>query len=611
MTLGTDTNNLSKYNTIFCDSLQALEWAYKNGLPESAIIKTSAPAMLWDKKNNVQNIESKWTINELEKFQNTIQKMTENIFDLAMNVVGVERELALVVSQSVYKFQSVIYKAACLEECDFTDPRLFISIDGKAGPTGNIMNSPWDKLLQSNASFSIINYTLQNDEWNILTTQGVSYWRRLKIAGIETIIYRLSIKLMRLLPSWMFTKELFIPNENELNIEIASYLALHGVRITNISPEFSSNIKDTMFDEDIAKIYETIFPVVRKRVEQWVVPSAIGATMTLFKSYLEEQLKQFAVLVPSWEKVITKSCAMNRVVLANSPSNLKGFALAYACKKNNILLMSSQHGVTVEISKAHANNMSNVILDNSVADVMFAYNAKIVDIEKKTFFNKSKHYNVGMPLRLVRMLHKRAIDKPVLPMIYISTNLYHAGLSISPKVDYIRALDEHKLVNNVLSMIPYNVCYKTYPDINRRYADTDPVLEDIKNADNINLFSDKIDMRYLVYKYRIFITTCATSTLGWPVMSGNPVVFINRKYNNPLTDDALESLSRGLFVFNDNESGFHDNLRNFLSQPLEEIERLWKEKEAARREMIREYFSSHKSGAGKRSAKIIIDQYLQ
>ena len=48
MTLGTDTNNLSKYNTIFCDSLQALEWAYKNGLPESAIIKTSAPAMLWD-----------------------------------------------------------------------------------------------------------------------------------------------------------------------------------------------------------------------------------------------------------------------------------------------------------------------------------------------------------------------------------------------------------------------------------------------------------------------------------------------------------------------------------------------------------------------------------
>ena len=38
--------DLSKNDTVFCDSLQALDWAYKNKFPRSAVIKTSAPAML-------------------------------------------------------------------------------------------------------------------------------------------------------------------------------------------------------------------------------------------------------------------------------------------------------------------------------------------------------------------------------------------------------------------------------------------------------------------------------------------------------------------------------------------------------------------------------------
>ena len=196
--------DLSKYNTVFCDSLQALEWAYDNGLSRSAIIKSSAPAVLWNKKENIHNVEDRWTINELEKFQSTIQKMTENIFDVAKNIPGVERELALSVSQFSFKFQKILYKSACLHEDDFTNSRLFIYVDGKTGPAGNMMNSIWDQLLLSNSSFLMVRYTLKNDEWNMLTTHGVSYWRRFKVAGYETIIYRLAIKIMNCLPDWMF-----------------------------------------------------------------------------------------------------------------------------------------------------------------------------------------------------------------------------------------------------------------------------------------------------------------------------------------------------------------------------------------------------------------------
>jgi hypothetical protein len=608
-TENTRTIDLSEHNTIFCDSLQALEWAYKNGLPKSATIKTSAPALLWDKELNVQNIEERWTINKIEKFQSTIKQLTEHIFDASLKVKKVDRELALTISQSVYQFQKIIYKSACLKEEDFDNPRVFIYVNGKTGPLGNVMNSPWDQILVYNPLFFKINYNIENDKWNVLTTKGVSFWRRLKVAGYETIIYRLIIKLMKKSPNWLFKKEILMPNENELNIEIATSLALRGVKVSKIEPDLLCNTKDIKLDKNTVEIYSAIAPIIHARIEEWVVEPAVNVTMELFKSHLERQLKQFKLLVNGWDKVITRNALM-RAVLVNSPGNIRGNALSYVCRKKNIPLISSQHGVTVEISKSHS--MFHVGLDNSVADVMFSYNSKIVEIEKNTYFNYSKHYVVGMPYRLIRMKqHNGSTNKSTPQIVYISTNLYNTGFGISQKTDYGRAVDEGKLITNVLSKLPHNVRYKTYPEDNRRYADIDPVLRVLKSANNIELFYKKIDMRYLVFEHRVFITTCATSTLGWPVMSGKPVVFINQKNNSPLTDEAHASLSKGLFIFDDTENNFHRNLRGFLSQPIDVIEKLWKEKEVARKEMIREYFSAYSGGSGRRASKIIIKEYLK
>jgi hypothetical protein len=108
----------------------------------------------------------------------------------------------------------------------------------------------------------------------------------------------------------------------------------------------------------------------------------------------------------------------------------------------------------------------------------------------------------------------------------------------------------------------------------------------------------------------ILVTTCATSTLSWPVMSGKPVVFINQKNKSPLTDEAHKSLSKGIFIFDADEQDFYKNIRDFLSQPIDEIERLWQEKEGLRKEMLKQYFCAYSSGAGVRAAKVIIQEYL-
>jgi hypothetical protein len=254
--------------------------------------------------------------------------------------------------------------------------------------------------------------------------------------------------------------------------------------------------------------------------------------------------------------------------------------------------------------------MRHIGLDNSVADVMFSYNQKIVNIQKSTHFDKSKYYIIGMPYRLIRMRSKIIPSNQGPPIIYISTNLYHMGFCLSSKTDYSRARSEQEVVTKVLGKLPHKVCYKTYPEDNRRYSDVDPVLRDIELANNIELFSKKLDMRYLISNYRILVTTCATSTLGWPIMSGKPVVFINQRKNSPLTDDAYVSLSKGIFVFNDDDDDFHLNIRKFLSQTIERIEELWKEKSKDREDMIKMFFSKYDGGAGKRAARIILNEYL-
>jgi len=600
--------DLSKFGVVFCDSLQALEWAYNNGLPRSAVIKSSAPAVLLSNKKNIYNVESRWTSTELNKFQNSIPGMSKELFNAALGVTGIERELALSVSNFAYHFQKIIYKSSCLEEGDFNNPRLFIYTKGECGPAGNIMNSPWDKLIKPNALFSTVQYTLKNDKWSLLTTQGVSYWQRFKVAGYETIFYRLIIKIMKFLPDWMFAREVIMPNENELNIEIAYSLIFSRVKITEAKLETLPDSKNLYSDKNTVDLYKAIFPIMCKRIEEWVTPSAVEVTKMLFKSHFEKHIEKFNLLVDAWDRSIVSKDNIKQAVLVNAPGNIKGHSLSFICRKKDILLMSSQHGVTIEISKAH--NILDIIFDNSVANVMFSYNSKIVDIEKKIYFNNARHHIVGMPMRLIRMKSAQTINRSTPSFVYISTNLYHMGFTEKAITDYEKAIFEKDIIIKVLSEIPHKVRYKTYPEDNRRYADKDPVLKNIRIADNIELFSNKIDMRYLISEHSVFITTGATSTLGWVVMSGKPVVFINQEHNSPLTKDAQISISNGIFVFNNNDKNFHKKLKDFLSQSVDDIERLWQKKKSAREEMIQNYFSEYKGGAGGRAAKIILKEYL-
>jgi hypothetical protein len=599
--------NFSSFGNIFCDSEEAIIWAFKHKLPKDTLIRTSSPALLFGNNANIVHVESRWSETEMKKFQTTIKNFSEEVFDAVLQIDGVSHEEALCVAQESVAFHRILFKAACLTEKDLVEPRLFVRAKGKNKLRESNLNSPWDLLIGDRENFKVVTYDLADDNWSTLTTEGVTFIERIRIGGIETVIYRLITKFLNKLIGNIYSKYVLIPSENELVIEVASSLALKGVGIREIKP---LNINRIAYSEEkLSVIKLKIHDIVKERIKKWVDPRLVLKCETLFFSGVEIKLNSFVSYVDGWKPIISKFKDKKSVLLLNSPGNISGFALTNICKNVGIPIVSAQHGVTKEICATHGESV--VSYDINVSDYFLSYNNKSSEVANNSYFSRGKSFTSGISARHLRMKYGLNITNCLLPIVYISTNLYKGNLGGFGAwlTDYDRARNEQKIVSNVLSKLPHKIRYKTYPEENRRYADIDPIISDIKATNNVELFDKKVDMRFLLKEHRVIVTSSATSTLGWCMMTEKPVVFINWKNKMPLTIEAKNSLSNAAFVFNENDDDFHNNLCKFLSKTIEEIEYLWNKKKSARKEFINKFITSYQNGAGKRASELIFNKY--
>lgn len=210
-----------------------------------------------------------------------------------------------------------------------------------------------------------------------------------------------------------------------------------------------------------------------------------------------------------------------------------------------------------------------------------------------------------MPKVYSRMTRRGRADADH-PLLYVSTallsgnvNAYSGGVS-----DVERVRRELALVEDVLARLPYGVRYKSYPSTDR-YDDPDPVLAAVARHPRLQLFDRALDLRYMIGQHRLVITSRATSTVGWCLMSGKPLVFIDHPDHMPLRDEARDLFAQGVFLF-DWRDATTDALRAFLSRPLAEIEVEWRDKAAARRKLVEELFCRPGNRVGRRVADMLM-----
>ena len=85
--------------------------------------------------------------------------------------------------------------------------------------------------------------------------------------------------------------------------------------------------------------------------------------------------------------------------------------------------------------------------------------------------------------------------------------------------------------------------------------------------------------------FKVIITSRATSTIGWCLLSNKPLIFINVPYWFELKEEMKELFQKSMFYFNYSDKNCLSSLKDLLSLSLNEIEKLWNEKEKDRKKL--------------------------
>jgi len=607
--------NFSDFDIVLCDSLEALNWAYNNGLSRKVLVKTSSPSLIENNKINTINIEKRWSLHNLKKFQESINEFGKKIFTNIFNIDPQNKEYSLLVAQTVVNFHKIIYKAACLDKSDLKKEILILKIKGKYGNKNLSINSPWDKLLNNNKNIHVQIFETNTKINNITDKNFSNYVSRIRFGGIETLFYRLIIKYLSNFFSKIFTKQALIMGENELIIETMFHMALKGVslkelKINKIKFEENKNYLTKDLDLYFSKVKKVTYPLLQSRLEDWVEEDLVKPCMDLFFEELLIQFQFMNYFKNIFSKELLSFDDKKNILITSNHVSHRLLALLSICKKMNIPSISFQHGVTPEICD-NTKEIAVSLPANNV-DRFIVFNDQSALYSKNEAYIKSDSFVSGLPNRYFKTARKIFNVNYNKEILFLSMHLYRGNIG-SIKCNYtdsMMLIDELALIKNVLNKLPYKVHYKPYPQENMRYPDTDPILDLLPNYENLIVINERIDARYLLEKYRIIVTTHASSTISWALMSKKPIIFINDKNNSSLSDMAIKAFKKGLFVFESGDVNFYINIVMFLSQNFEVIEKMYIEKEKDRLKLINKYITSYSEGAGKRAANFIYNQYF-
>ena len=83
-----------KFDVILCNSMDALQFCYKNGLSKNIKVLSHSPSILLNKNIKSENLYKKWTKEKLIDYQKSILPFTKLIFKKISQSSKYEIELA-------------------------------------------------------------------------------------------------------------------------------------------------------------------------------------------------------------------------------------------------------------------------------------------------------------------------------------------------------------------------------------------------------------------------------------------------------------------------------------------------------------------------------------
>ena len=595
--------DLRSFTVAFCDSGAALRSVTEEGLAGDVHILTASPFLQMALGARAAFLRDRMSTKTLAEVQGIRPELQRRALQAARATPEI-RDYGEIAALTLLTSLDFFILAGCLTRADCEEPRLIIRVNTGNAQADQVFNGPWAALLADTRSANVKDFTVRAEGFDpaswaaprgLLDRLRVGTWRR--------AAFRAILALGALWPA-RTGHEALVLSENELLQETAFSLALRGWGLRRIHlPAKRADLGAPETTALAALCREVLAPYC----ERWIVQPVHERLIAFITERLLSAARVQKCAAVNFEQLLgslpPRQC---RVLLSNHPAKSAILGAWHVARRHGIPLFGFQHGVSVEMCDTQdAAFMSKEVV---CSDRAYSFNERAAAVANSIADRQGVSVPVGMPGDLRRMKAARIpFRKRLAPIVFVSTAVYcgYWGRTLyGTRNDGGMLAFELHMIRDVLAGLQHQVLYKRYPAL--RLLDPDPAAAAAEAVPNIRVYSDSVDMRYLMGGCEVLVTARATSTLSWCLMSDKPLVFVDIDDDMRLRDDARPAFEKGLFLFSTAQPGWEARLRAFLNRPIADIQREWQNKAEARRDLVRRYFDMG-GPAGSRAAKDIAD----
>ena len=599
-----DLTQPARPNVVYADCRAALQQAWDQGLPRDIPVRTVAPSILADKSINAQPAHERLSGPCIAGLEDALLAAADDIWNGLRTSDANNDDIAVVGGRTILgDFQGYVFAAATLRDEDFTEPVAVVtSSHSNANQQSRFRYRVADILLgRGNVHFyDIPGSSLPEVREPAPPTPPLV--ARLQQASLSAMFYRLGRIFWNRAPGWLSRGTVLVLRENELTKEAGARLLARGfsLRALNLPPRPD----DFRLSEADTQIRTLTRNTIRRHFEGSVPEGSLPVLESQAETAVCRSVSLFRNALLRWRTELARhEFSHVRAAITNLLVTPEAAAFHAALRERNIPLVAMQHGVTPEISKR--TERYGLGHENAACDIALTFNVSATALFNKNPYGRGKAVTVGMPedYRRQPRLSSRVSESTIW---YISTRLYQSNMGRLHRGLSDVALYEHerRLISDVFATLPHPVTYKPYPAI--RYLDPDPIAAQISATPNVTAYSDRLDLRYVASRASMLITSGATSTVSWCLMSGKPTIYLHSAEFMPLNDDVLPLFRDGMFLFDQQAPDFHERLHAFLSRPIAEIEQQWAARAAARKSLVEAYIAAPIHDAGAAAADAVI-----
>jgi hypothetical protein len=587
----------------YVDSRSAYDaLAHRPGF-EAVEVRTMAPALALDEQLRARSSED---IAPRGKYWPALVDIEPTLVALLATLEAdpSTAELARPTCHAFVNWAKMTLKTMTLTDADFEEPRIIGLVDFGSEAKTLRRNFPWSELLAENPKLELLRIPAGPTEHDRGGQANADLLTRLRYQSWASLAHHGFLSLWKAMPGFWGRGLFLCARDNPLLREACVVLGSKGYAIRDVQVPVPAPVQVPR--EDIERVMAAASTVTLPFFRRWLSPRVAERLNALLRPRVAETCGLYeASRAAWWDALEPYRRRRPMALLTNSPVSPHLMAMCVAAQRSAVALVSFQHGHSREIS--HGPKPFTFAADEHFTDLMIVYNEREKAALDSNPFRKAKIVVAGAPADYRRTGDYRRPKADAAPILYASTTLYamHLQYANGDWSDIEKARQELRIVDNVLARLPHRVVYKPYPE--DRYVDPDPVVARARRAANIDLHEQGVDLRYLIADSRVVVTSRATSTFGWCLLSGRPVVYIEWPNQISFEPECAAKARKAVFFLDAASPTFEDDLRTLLSRPIERLEADYAAMATERAAFIAEYFDASNGGAGAIAARHILE----